>query len=264
MATVHLYTLGYRGNDLINFDIKLHNPSRIATLQEITELQQKLDVAAKARTDVYSNRWIATNILGLSEQELVRNTREKFYDKQIETALAKVGEAQGEALAGETLSGAGFGGPGDLGLDDPAIEDTLDVATEPEVAPTPSPEETEPTPEPEAAAGDEDVLLATPGGGGKKPDKAAAIYTEFADGTTTTNKSKGKRYKPVETDRREYAGALESWGARGYRQAQDRNIADAMRKGTFISENKSNYSEDFENKMSSLNEEMNKILSEDL
>ena len=31
-----------------------------------------------------------------------------------------------------------------------------------------------------------------------------------------------------------------------------------------IKENKSNYSEDFENKMSSLNEEMDRILSEDL
>ena len=43
-----------------------------------------------------------------------------------------------------------------------------------------------------------------------------------------------------------------------------RNIFGAMAKGTFIKENKSNYSEDFENRMSSLNEEMDRILSEDL
>jgi hypothetical protein len=85
MATIHLYTLGYRGNDLISFDLKLHNPSRVSMLQEMEMLNQRLDAASKARGDVYSNRWIAKNILGLSEEELVRNTREKFHDKQIET-----------------------------------------------------------------------------------------------------------------------------------------------------------------------------------
>jgi hypothetical protein len=35
MATIHLYTLGYRGNDLISFDLKLHNPSRVSMLQEM-------------------------------------------------------------------------------------------------------------------------------------------------------------------------------------------------------------------------------------
>jgi hypothetical protein len=79
-------------------------------------LNQRLDAASKARGDVYSNRWIAKNILGLSEEELVRNTREKFHDKQIETALAKIATEQGEGLAAETLTGGGFGGVGDVGL----------------------------------------------------------------------------------------------------------------------------------------------------
>ena len=75
-------------------------------LLEMEMLNSRLDAASKARTDVYSNRWIAKNILGLSEEELVRNTREKFYDKQMETALAKVAETQGEGLAAETLTAA--------------------------------------------------------------------------------------------------------------------------------------------------------------
>ena len=256
IATVHLYTLGYRGNDLINFNIKLHNPSRVSMLQEMEMLNSRLDASSKARADIYSNRWISKNILGLSEEELVRNTREKFYDKQIETALAKVAEQQGEGLAAETLTGAGFGGTGDIGLDTGTgdeIETGLGGADlEPEVD----------TAAPEAEAeGGEDVLLATPEGGGKKHDKSAAVYTEYEDGSHTTKGSKGKKYWSVKHDKRKDAGRKESWMNI---PRKPRNIFGAMAKGTFIKENKSNYSEDFENRMSSLNEEMDRILSEDL
>ena len=33
MAVVHLYTLGYRGDDLLSFKLSLNNPSKIAELQ---------------------------------------------------------------------------------------------------------------------------------------------------------------------------------------------------------------------------------------
>ena len=268
MATIHLYTLGYRGNDLINFNLKLHNPSRVSMLQEMEMLNSRLDAASKARGDVYSNRWISKNILGLSEEELIRNTREKFYDKQIETALAKVAEQQGEGLASEALTGTGFGGVGDLGLGDtpetaPAADLDIETPDTPEAEPTPAAGPAE-TPEPATpeAGGGEDVLLATPEGGGKKRDKPAAIYAEYEDGSHTTKGSKGKRYFSVKHDKRREAGRKESWGVGMPRKP--RNIFGAMAKGTFIKENKSNYSEDFENKMSSLNEEMDRILSEDL
>ena len=225
MATIHLYTLGYRGNDLINFNLKLHNPSRVSMLQEMEMLNQRLDAASKARADVYSNRWIANNILGLSDEELVRNTREKFYDKQVETALTKVAEAEGEGLAAETLTGGGFGGLGDLGVE---AEAPAEAAPEIEVAP-----EVEAAPEaPAAPEGEGDVLLATPEGGEKrKGDKPAAVYTEYEDGSYETEGSKGKSYKKVKHDKRREAGRKESWMNV---PRKPRNIFGAMGKGTFI------------------------------
>ena len=269
MATIHLYTIGYRGNDLINFDLKLHNPSRVSMLQEMEMLNQKLDAAAKATGYIYSNRWAAKNILGLSEEEFVRNTREKFYDKQIETALAKVAEQEGEGLAAETLTGTGFGGIGDVGLGDtpeaaPAADLGIETPETPEAEPAPAAETPE-TPEPATpeADGGEDVLLATPEGGGKRGgDKPAAIYAEFEDGSYTGPKDKGKRYKKRERDRRKDAKRKESWGVGKPRRPRD--VFKAVSIGTLVKENKSNYSEDFEKKMSSLNEEMDRILSEEL
>ena len=269
MATIHLYTIGYRGNDLINFDLKLHNPSRVSMLQEMEMLNQKLDAAAKATGYIYSNRWAAKNILGLSEEEFVRNIREKFYDKQIETALAKVAEQEGEGLAAETLTGTGFGGVGDVGLGAtpeaaPAADLGVETPETPEAEPAPAAETPE-TPEPAApeAGGGEDVLLATPEGGGKRSgDKPAAIYAEYEDGSHTTKGSKGKRYFSVKHDKRREAGRKESWGVGKPRRPRD--VFKAVSIGTLVKENKSNYSEDFEKKMSSLNEEMDRILSEEL
>ena len=265
IATIHLYTLGYRGNDLINFNLKLHNPSRIASMQELEALKTKIDIAGTARGDIYSNRWIAKNILGLSEEELVRNTREKFYDKQVEAAIAKIAGIQGEGLAAEALTGAGFGGIGDLGLggntelgEQPEFEDTADLdGMETPSAPVSTPD----TGGDEGGA--EDILLATPEGGGKRSnDKPSAVYTEFADGSYTGPKDKGKRYEKKKNDNRKTAGRKESWGVNKPRKP--RNLNKALSIGALVKENKSNYSEEYENRMSLLNEEMDKILSEDL
>ena len=49
IGIIHLYTLGYRGNDLISFKMSLNNPSKIAELQEIEQWRAKFDVAGGSR-----------------------------------------------------------------------------------------------------------------------------------------------------------------------------------------------------------------------
>ena len=46
---IHLYTLGYRGDDLLNFKLALNNPSKIAELQELEHWKtKKFDIADSA------------------------------------------------------------------------------------------------------------------------------------------------------------------------------------------------------------------------
>ena len=45
MAIVHLYTLGYRGEDLLSFKITLNNPSRLAELQQLEYMRTKFETA---------------------------------------------------------------------------------------------------------------------------------------------------------------------------------------------------------------------------
>ena len=62
IGIIHLYTLGFRGDDLIGFRLSLNNPSKIAELQEIEHWKQKFDIAASATEGFFSRRWVSENI----------------------------------------------------------------------------------------------------------------------------------------------------------------------------------------------------------
>ena len=118
IAVVHLYTLGFRGDDLINFDLTLNNPSRLAELQQLEYLRTKFDVANAVPEGTYSKRWVAHNILGLSDDEILRNYRESYFDRKYQQALEGVVEAGAEAALGGGEGGLGDLGGGDEGLGD--------------------------------------------------------------------------------------------------------------------------------------------------
>jgi len=69
IAVVHLFTLGYRGNDLLSFKIALNNPSKLSELQELEHWKSRFDAADAATQGYFSRRWVAKNILNINEQE---------------------------------------------------------------------------------------------------------------------------------------------------------------------------------------------------
>jgi hypothetical protein len=112
IGIIHLFTLGYRNEDLLNFSLTLNNPSKISELQELEHWKTKFDVASQAKEGFFSKRWIAENIFNLSEQDFKRIQRELYYDKQFDAMLE--GAAAGGA-GGEDAGGDLGGGLGDLG-----------------------------------------------------------------------------------------------------------------------------------------------------
>ncbi len=129
MAIVHLYTLGYRGQDLLAFKISLNNPSRLAELQQLEYMRTKFETATAVPEGTYSKRWVAQNILGLSDSEFLRNQRETFYDRKYQQSLEGLAE---EGLLADESAGLGgdlgsLAGDDDLGLGD---EGGLDLGDE--------------------------------------------------------------------------------------------------------------------------------------
>jgi len=100
IGIIHLYTLGFRGDDIISFDLSLNNPSKLAEIQELEHWKTKFDVAASATEGFFSRRWIAEHLFHLSEEEFLRNSRELVYDKKYDALLQGQFEAASAAAAG--------------------------------------------------------------------------------------------------------------------------------------------------------------------
>jgi len=190
IGIIHLYTLGFRGDDLLSFSLTLNNPSKIAELQELEHWKQKFDIAASATEGFFSRRWVTEHIFGMSHEEFQRNQREMYYDRQTDASL----QAVAEAAAAEGMAG-GMGGElggelgGDLGgpLEMPAGEagGEAEAALGGELGGEVGGGEAAP-------AGDESALLAVPPGSRNAP--------------RLTPRSKGKVYHPVKRDKRTGTG----------------------------------------------------------
>ena len=188
IAVIHLYTLGYKNKDLISFKLHLNAPSKLAELQELEHWRTKFEVAGGAIEGYFSRRWVAKHIFDLSDQEIVRNQREMFYDKQLDAAYEA---ASMEASATDDMGGmGGMGGIGGMGEDDPASE--------------PAAEDTE-----------EETLLAAPGpeaGAMEAPAKRNDLQWKRPDEAPyTTPGAKGKKYTPVKSDKRDMGARKRSY-----------------------------------------------------
>jgi hypothetical protein len=190
IGIIHLYTLGYRGDDLTNFKLSLNNPSKIAELQELEHWKTKFDIAAAATEGYFSRRWVADNIFAMSHEEFLRNQREMFYDRKHDAAL----EGVVEAAAGMAAGGAGGF---DLGGEGGALELGGDEAVgEPELGGG----EGGAAPEPEGEPG---ALLAEPPGSRSSPRLAPSLGKRARSGKKyMTPGSKGKVYQKVAVDKR--------------------------------------------------------------
>ena len=106
IAIVHLYVQGYEDADLVNFDLKLTNPSTIYEQEKVELWSSKTQLASSMLQDgIVSTDWIYRNIFGFTDDEIkkedegiVFDYKQKFRRAQIESEgndPAKSGESQG-------------------------------------------------------------------------------------------------------------------------------------------------------------------------
>lgn len=171
IGMIHLYTLGFRNDDLLKFKLNLNNPSKIAELQELEHFKSQMDVATAAKENGFSKHWIFTNVLKIKDNEFIKIQRELFYDKAIN-----------QAVEGAEAAGGGAGGLGG------------DLGGLPAAAP-------EAGKAPEAPPEEESDLLAAPA---RRED--GSVVKAFKDGSYLTTGANGKVYKPVQVDNRTGAG----------------------------------------------------------
>jgi len=111
IALVHLYTQGYRDEQLANFTISLTNPSIIYDQERVALMQEKMNLA-KEMTDsnLFPTDWIYDNVFHLSEDQY-----DEFRDLVREDAKRKFRLSQIEAEGNDPVdTGKSYGTPHDL------------------------------------------------------------------------------------------------------------------------------------------------------
>ena len=111
IGLVHLYSQGFKGESLTNFEIRLTNPSIIFEQEKVALLKEKIDLARQMQeTKLFSSDYIYDNIFNLSEdtynemRELVRE------DAKRDFRLSQIENEGNDPV----VSGQSFGTPHDL------------------------------------------------------------------------------------------------------------------------------------------------------
>jgi len=255
VGIIHLYTLGYRGDDLVGFDLSLNNPSRIAELQELENWRTKFEIASTATEGFFSKQWVARKIFNISDEDFVRNQREMFYDRKYDATLEAVAAGEME----ETELGLGGG----LGAEDLDLGEAPPDETELEEFPT------EETP----VSGEEEVETALLEPPAKRDD-----YYDDADwyklkkkktGATTTSKSKGKWYIPTKSDsrksgarRRSYLAQTSTESGKATRRNTHKGLQDLLGLGRGVYEDKDTNYRSEEKRLFEVNNKVKNLITE--
>ena len=111
IAVVHLYTQGYDGDDLVNFEINLTTPSIIYDQERVALLKEKMDLAQQmVESKLFPSDFIYDHLFHFSEDEY-----HEFRDLVREDSKRTFRNAQLEAEGNDPVeSGQSYGTPHDL------------------------------------------------------------------------------------------------------------------------------------------------------
>jgi len=111
IAVVHLYTKGYDGDDLVNFELSLTTPSIIYDQERVALMKEKMDLAQQMmETKLFPSDYIYDHLFHMSEDEY-----NEFRDLSREDAKREFRLSQIEAEGNDPLeTGQSYGTPHDL------------------------------------------------------------------------------------------------------------------------------------------------------
>lgn len=191
IVITHLYILGFRDEDLENFELKLNNPSRISEMQELEQMRTRLDLANSAG-DYFSKETIYKKFLGLSDTEIKKEMRKKYSDAKYDLSIQQF-EDGGD--------GGGLGGGGDMGGMDSPIDGMGDMSGDE----NPFGGGDDSDGGGDDSGGDESLLLSEPSDSDIS-DISSKSEKRIDDDDYLTPGAKGKRYTREPVDKR-FAGA---------------------------------------------------------
>ena len=105
VAIIHLYAHGFEGEDLLDFDLNLSNPSTIAQQQKLELYRTRFEIAGTSPEGLVDRRFLRKHILNLTDDEIKKLEEGKFDDKMIDLEIEAVkipGEEEEPGIEGDT------------------------------------------------------------------------------------------------------------------------------------------------------------------
>lgn len=111
VAIIQLYSMGYRGDDLLNFKIKMATPSTIAELQSLELWRTKFEVASMANETMFDRHFVYKNVFKLNDQDIEAIKEGKRMDALFDTGVATIQASTQEMPPEADLPDAGIPTP---------------------------------------------------------------------------------------------------------------------------------------------------------
>lgn len=119
LAVIHLFAHGFDGDDLVNFTLRLSNPSTIAQQQKLELWRAKFDIAGATPEGMLTKEFVQQEIFGLNSDQIKHIEERRLYEAAIDAAIenggAEASGGGGGGGGGADLFGGGMGAPGDEG-----------------------------------------------------------------------------------------------------------------------------------------------------
>lgn len=113
LAMIHLYSHGYDVDDLVDFDLRLSNPSSVAQLQKLELISTRFDIAGKVPEGMLDKTWVRKNVLGLTDSD-IENVLEGLKKDKADDAELEASGAEGGGGGGDDAGGGDDEGGGGL------------------------------------------------------------------------------------------------------------------------------------------------------
>jgi hypothetical protein len=105
IAIIHLYSHGFDGEDLLDFELNLSNPSTIAQQQKLELFRSRFEIAGTAPEGLVDRRYIRKNVLNLTDAEIDSLEEGKVEDKKIDLEIESI-KPPGEEESAEAMDAA--------------------------------------------------------------------------------------------------------------------------------------------------------------
>ena len=115
LAMIHLYTHGYTEENILDFELRLSNPSSIAQQQKLELIRTKFEISGGVPEGMVDREWIRKHILDLNDDEIARIEKGRETDKlrEMELEAIQLPQAEDAAFGGEGGEGEEAAGGGD-------------------------------------------------------------------------------------------------------------------------------------------------------